>query len=98
MDVIAVPLIDVLRMALNLYLWVIILNVIMSWLVAFNVINRHNQIVNMIGRFLHQATEPALRPIQRVVPSFGGLDISPIILILGIYLVDGILARIRFQL
>ena len=97
MDVILVPLIDVIRMALNLYLWAIIINVILSWLVAFNIINTHQPIVSTIGRFLYQITEPALRPIRRVVPQFGGLDITPIVLILAIYLVDGILVRIRFQ-
>ena len=97
MDVILVPLIDVIRMALNLFLWAIILNVILSWLVAFNIINTHQPLVSTIGRFLYQITEPALKPIRRVVPNFGGLDITPIVLILGIYLVDGILVRIRFQ-
>ncbi|HLT00770.1 MAG TPA: YggT family protein [Geminicoccaceae bacterium] len=67
---------------LELYIWLIIASVILSWLVAFNVINTRNSFVNQIGSFLYQVTEPALRPIRSVLPNFGGIDISPMILIL----------------
>jgi YggT family protein len=67
---------------LELYIWLIIASVILSWLVAFNVINTRNSFVNQIGAFLYRATEPALRPIRNVLPSLGGIDISPMILIL----------------
>ena len=70
---------------LDLYLWAVIISVILSWLFQFNVVNRHNQIVSSIGSFFYAVTEPALRPIRRYVPSIGGMDISPLILILGIY-------------
>lgn len=76
-----------LRPLLSLYFWVIIINAVMSWLVAFNVINRNNQIVEMIGRFTYAVTEPALRPIRRFIPPIGGLDITPIILILAVIFV-----------
>jgi len=56
--------------------------VILSWLVAFNIVNTRHPFVNTVGRFLYQITEPALRPIRRVVPAFGGIDISPLILML----------------
>ena len=67
---------------LELYIWVIIASVVLSWLVAFNVINTRNTFVNQIGEFLYRITEPALRPIRNVLPSFGGIDISPMVLIL----------------
>jgi YggT family protein len=67
---------------LELYIWVIIASVVLSWLVAFNVINVRNPFVNQIGEFLHRITEPALRPIRGVLPNLGGIDISPMILIL----------------
>jgi YggT family protein len=67
---------------LELYIWVVIASVVLSWLVAFNVINTRNAFVNQIGSFLHRATEPALRPIRNLLPNLGGIDISPLILIL----------------
>ncbi len=74
-------------LALNLYTWIIIASAVFSWLYAFNVVNPGNQFVGMIGEFLYKATEPALRPIRRILPDLGGLDISPIILILLIYFI-----------
>jgi YggT family protein len=67
---------------IELYIWLIIASVVLSWLVAFNVINTRNSFVSQIGGFLHQLTEPALRPIRGVLPNLGGIDISPVILIL----------------
>ena len=72
---------------LELYIWVVIASVILSWLVAFNVINTRNTFVHQIGEFLHRATEPALRPIRSFLPSLGGIDISPVVLILALYFV-----------
>jgi YggT family protein len=60
----------------------LIAQVILSWLVAFNVVNTRHPFVNTVGRFLYQITEPALRPIRRIIPSFGGIDVSPLILLL----------------
>ena len=60
----------------------LIAQVILSWLVAFNVVNTRNAFVNAVGRFLYQITEPALRPIRRIIPSFGGIDLSPLVLAL----------------
>jgi YggT family protein len=67
---------------LELYIWVIIASVVLSWLVAFNVINTRNPFINQVGEFLHRITEPALRPIRSVLPNFGGIDLSPMVLIL----------------
>ena len=72
-------------LALNIYWWFIIAAAIFSWLYAFNVVNPRNQFVGMIGNFLFRVTEPALRPIRNVLPDLGGIDISPIILLLLIF-------------
>lgn len=98
MDTILIPLIQVISMALQLYVWAIILSAILSWLVAFNVINTSNKFVYMVGDFLYRITEPALRPIRNFLPNLGGIDISPIVVILLIFLAQGILQRIAMQL
>jgi YggT family protein len=72
----------VIDLVLQLYIWLLIAAAIFSWLVAFNVVNTRNQMVGMIGDFLYRITEPVLKPIRNLLPSFGGLDISPIIVIL----------------
>jgi YggT family protein len=82
---------DVLLMAMDLYWWVIIASAIFSWLYAFGVVNPRNQVVAAIGRALYQLTEPLLRPIRRIVPPFGGLDISPIILLLLLMLLQRVI-------
>ena len=79
-----IALLSFIAMVITLYMWVIIISVIMSWLIAFNVINRHNQFVYMIADSMQRLSEPALRPIRRALPDFGGLDISPVVLILGL--------------
>ncbi|ARO32072.1 hypothetical protein NXC14_CH04200 [Rhizobium sp. NXC14] len=81
----------IIDMALNIYWWVIIFSAVFSWLYAFNVINSHNQFVNQLGMFFYNATEPALRPIRRFLPNLGGIDISPIILLLIIVFIQAIL-------
>ena len=75
----------VIDLALQLYIWILIAAAIFSWLVAFNVVNVRNPVVGMIGDFLYRITEPALRPIRNMMPSLGGIDISPVILILVLY-------------
>lgn len=87
---------DVVLLALDLYWWVIIASAVFSWLYAFGVINPRNQAVAAIGRALYQLTEPALRPIRRFVPTFGGLDVSPVILLLIIILIQQIIIRYIF--
>ena len=84
-------LLEVLLLILHLYWWVIIASAIFSWLYAFGVVNPRNQVVAMIGKTLYQLTEPLLRPIRRYVPVFGGLDISPIILLLLLFLVERVI-------
>ena len=98
MNTLLIPLIQVTYIALDLYLWVIIISVIMSWLVAFNVVNTHNRFVHMVGSALHAITEPALRRIRRFLPVMGGIDFSPIVLILIIYFFQQVLQRLGAQL
>jgi YggT family protein len=81
-------LIDVIKIVLELYVWILIAAAVLSWLVAFNVVNVRNQFVATIGDFLYRITEPLLRPIRNMLPSLGGLDISPVILILIIILIQ----------
>ena len=72
----------VIDIALEIYIWLLIAAAVLSWLVAFNVVNTRNQVVAMVGDFLYRITEPALRPIRNMLPNLGGIDISPVILIL----------------
>jgi len=67
---------------IGIYIWLLIAQAVLSWLVAFGIVNRHNRMVAMVGDFLWRITEPLLRPIRRVLPDLGGIDISPVILIL----------------
>lgn len=76
---------------LGLYTWILIAMVVFSWLFAFNVVNPRNQFVAMIGDFLHKATEPVLRPIRRVLPNMGGIDLSPIVVFLAIMLIRNLM-------
>jgi YggT family protein len=78
-------LIRTIDLALDIYTWILIASAIFSWLYAFNVINSSNRFVASIGEFLYRVTEPALRPIRRFLPDLGGIDISPIILLLIIF-------------
>jgi YggT family protein len=76
------PLIGFIVLVIDLYIWVVIASAILSWLVAFNVVNTNNRVVLMIADTLYRLTEPALRPIRNILPNLGGIDISPVILIL----------------
>jgi YggT family protein len=87
METAMLALLKTIDLALDLYTWILIASAIYSWLYAFNVINSSNRFVNQIGLFLYNVTEPALRPIRRIMPDLGGIDISPIILLLIIYFV-----------
>ena len=78
---------------IGLYTWVIIASAVASWLVAFNVVNPRNQVVATILDTLHRLTEPALRPIRRILPNLGGLDISPIVLLLGLFFLRNLIAE-----
>jgi len=75
-------LISLILTVINLYIWILIASAVLSWLLAFNVLNAHNRFVYTVSEFLYRITEPALRPIRRIVPLLGGVDISPVVLIL----------------
>jgi YggT family protein len=76
------PLIGFIVLVIGLYIWIVIASAILSWLVAFNVVNTNNRVVLAIADSLYRLTEPALRPIRSILPNLGGIDISPVILIL----------------
>src|SRR5215471_13815547 len=84
-------LLDVILIALNIYMWVVIAAVILSWLVAFNVVNTRHPFVAAVADFLYRITEPVLRPIRNLMPNLGGIDISPIILFLIIILIERVI-------
>ena len=67
---------------IELFIWLLIIQAILSWLIAFGIINTQSNFVNMIGNFLYKITEPLLRPIRKLLPEFGGVDVSPVILII----------------
>ncbi len=79
-----VLLISFIVLVIDLYIWVVIAGAILSWLIAFNVVNTNNRFVYQVADMLYRVTEPALRPIRSILPNLGGIDISPVILILGL--------------
>ncbi|QQP89255.1 YggT family protein [Skermanella mucosa] len=81
---------------LGLYVWILIASAILSWLVAFNVVNTRNRAVYVIGDFLYRVTEPVLGPIRRILPNLGGLDLSPIVVILLIFFIRNLLREYAF--
>jgi len=83
---------------IQLYIYVLIASAVLSWLIAFNVVNTRNQAVSMIAEALWRLTEPALAPIRRILPPFGGLDLSPIVLILLLYFARMLLFEIFFSI
>ena len=94
MDVVIGPLFWLLTTIIEIYIWILIAGAILSWLVAFNVVNTRNRFVYLLGDFLHRVTEPVLRPIRRVLPNLGGIDLSPLVLILLLLFLQQVLARL----
>jgi YggT family protein len=83
---------------LQLFIWIIIIQAILSWLVAFNVVNTQNRFVRSLLNGLDRLLNPLLRPIRRLLPDLGGIDLSPLVLILGIMLVQRLLTGLRLDL
>jgi len=98
MSFILLPFYNLFDTLLTLYFWVLILSVVMSWLLAFGVVNTSNQLVSTLSDFLFRVTEPALRPIRKILPNFGGIDLSPIVLILALNLFQNILRGVVLKL
>ena len=84
---------DIVLLVLQIYIWLLIAAAVLSWLVAFNVVNTRNQVVAMIADMLYRLTEPLLRPIRSMLPNLGGIDVSPVILILLILLLENVIIR-----
>jgi YggT family protein len=82
---------DVILVVLQIYVWLLIAAAILSWLIAFNVVNTRNQVVAVVGEFLYRITEPVLRPIRAVLPNLGGIDISPVIVIIIIFFLQRVI-------
>jgi YggT family protein len=94
MDIILIPLIHVIIIALNAYWWAVVIYVLLGWLEQFNVVNRYNNFVYGIHTFLFRIVDPALAPLRRFLPNISGVDLSPLVLILMIYFVQGMLVRL----
>jgi len=88
------PVLWLIHTLITLYIWVLIGQVVLSWLVTFKVVNTQNPIVNQIGTVLYRLTEPVLGPIRRMLPSLGGLDISPIIAVIALIFIEKVIFRI----
>ncbi len=86
-------LLDVVMLILQLYWYVMLAMIVMSWLIAFSVVNTRNQFVNQVWRILNQLTDPVLRPIRRRLPNFSGLDLSPLIVFILIYFIQQVIYR-----
>ena len=84
---------DIVLLVLQIYIWLLIAAAVLSWLAAFNVVNTRNQVVAMLLDFLYRLTEPLLRPIRLMLPNLGGIDVSPVILILLILLLENVIIR-----
>lgn len=89
--------VDILRILLNVVWWIIIVQAIMSWLIAFNVINTHNEFVRQIWGTLDRMTEPLYRPIRKILPDFGGLDLSPLVVLVGLAIIERVLVEIQYS-
>ena len=88
-----IALLQTISMILTLIWWVFLIMIIMSWLISFNVINTRNQFVASIWRVLNQVTEPILRPIRRIIPAVGGLDLSPLVVFVIIFFLQSFIAN-----
>ena len=82
---------QILSILLNILWWIIIVQAVMSWLIAFNVVNTRNRFVYIVADVAYKITEPVLRPIRRILPNFGGIDLSPVVLILLLYFIRDLL-------
>lgn len=85
--------VNLLLTIIDLYWWVVIAMAIMSWLIAFDVVNTRSQAVYSLWNALNALTEPVLRPIRNILPSLGGLDISPVVLLLALSFLKDLIAR-----
>ncbi|KQS48071.1 MULTISPECIES: YggT family protein [unclassified Sphingomonas] len=85
-----IALLQIVQLLLNLVWWVIVIQAVLSWLIAFNVINTHSDFVRTVWNALQKITEPLYRPIRRILPDFGALDLSPLVVLLILYILTNI--------
>ncbi len=98
MTQIGLMLLQILQVVLNIVWWIIVIQAILSWLIQFNVINTHSDFVRSVWNALHRMTEPLYRPIRRILPDFGALDLSPLVVLLILYILQTIvIPRIGFM-
>ena len=93
-----IALFDIAHILLQVVIWIIIIQAILSWLVVFNVVNTHNDFVRGVFNALDRITAPMYRPIRRILPDFGGLDFSPIVVVLIIIVLDRLLLGAELDL
>ncbi|MEO0728794.1 MAG: YggT family protein [Pseudomonadota bacterium] len=86
-----IELLNFIQYLITLYVYVILASVIFSWLVAFNVINPSNQFVRTLWQTLDAVTEPVFRPVRRMLPAMGGLDLAPLVVLLGLFFVQSVI-------
>jgi YggT family protein len=77
-----IPILELISAVIEIFIWMLIVSAILSWLTAFGVVNRYNRVVSVIGDTLYRLTDPVLRPIRAILPNLGGVDVSPIVAIL----------------
>jgi len=91
------PIFALLFTLLEIYKWIVLAAVVVSWLAAFNVINEHNNFVRTALRLLYNLTEPVFRPVRRILPTMGGLDLSPIVVLVAIWFLQYTLRYISYN-
>ena len=91
------PISSLILLLLDLYWWVVIAAVVASWLIAFNVINLHNNIVRSLVHFLDAVTQPVFRQVRRVIPVFSGIDISPLFVLIAIWFLQKLVIWVAWQ-
>jgi YggT family protein len=92
------PFLWLIRELIWLYIWILIATAVLSWLIAFNVVNTRNDIVRSVANFLYAVTEPLLRPIRNLLPPMGGLDISMVFLMIGLFFLDKLIVWLYLQM
>jgi YggT family protein len=98
MGIILIPLLAIISAVIGFYIWIIIASVILHWLISFNVINTNNNFVPMITEFLYGVTEPVFRQIRRFLPTMGGFDFSPLVLILILWFIQAVLTQLLVRI
>ncbi len=98
MDVLLIPLLTVLNTVIGIYVWIIIANAVMSWLISFQVINRKNNLVIMVSEFLSRVTEPLLARVRNLLPTMGAMDFSPLVVIVIAWFIQAVIRMLMFKM